>query len=243
MNGRAMSTRGAAATLATALLLAGCGSTGAPAPNGSAAGGTAAQFVACLTTAGVEAQVGDQGHVLVKVASQSEDGGFSVGSGSESGGESPLLMTGDSDGNTWVAASSSVYFADDPDVQDAYAGCESQLPGFAQPELDPQDDPDTRDALAQQAEDGLEFARCAREAGFAWVADPAGEAGSTPAIALPGDVTEDEYRALLEACFTPELNLAWSVAAQLSWDWLAVLDEFTGGVVGSSSVGVGEGEE
>ncbi|GAA1557586.1 hypothetical protein [Brevibacterium picturae] len=244
MYGRTMSTLGAAAAVATALVLAGCSNT-TPTPNDSTAGGTAAQFIACLSTAGIEAKIGDQGHVLVKVASDSTDGGFSIGSGSGSGGESPLLMTGDTEGNTWVAAASSAYFADDPDTQDAYAGCESQFPDFAQPEYDPQNDPDTQDYFAQQAEDGLEFARCARDAGFAWVADPAGEAGTSQAITLPADVTEDEFRALLEACLTPELNLAWAVPADLAFDWTAVLDEFSNVVSGSGSASynVGSGDD
>ncbi len=244
MNARTMSTLRAATVMAAALVLAGC-SGNTPEPSDSATGGTAGQFVACLTAAGVEARIGDlgpsAGSVLVKVASQSTDGGFSAGSGSGSAGEEPLLTIGDDSGNTWVAAASSAYFVDDPDTQDAYAGCEGEFPDFAQPEYDPQSDPQQQDYLEQQAEDALAFARCARDAGFAWVADPAGEAGITPAITLPADVTEDDFRALLEACFTPELNLAWGIPADLSWDWDAVFDEFTGGPVGSSSISVGEG--
>ncbi|MFT3799365.1 hypothetical protein [Microbacterium sp.] len=98
--------------------------------------------------------------------------------------------------------------------------------------------------MAQQAEDGLTFARCARDAGFAWVADPAGEAGTTAGIALPADLTEEEFRALLEACFDPTLNLAWLIEGELGFDFSAVLAEFSDGAVsGSSSVSVGEGDE
>lgn len=208
---------------------------------------TASQFVACLTAAGIEAKIGDlgpsDGRVIVKVPSQGSNGEISIDSDSDSGGEAPLALISDDSGNTWVAAASSAYFVADPDTQDAYAACEQEYPDFAQPEFDPQNDPQEQEYLAQQAEDALAFARCARDAGFAWVADPAVEDRNTPAIELPADLTEAEYRALLEACYEPELSLAWWIEDELGFDWQAVLEEFTGGTVGSSSISVGGDEE
>ncbi|MFT4215187.1 MAG: hypothetical protein QM622_10495 [Microbacterium sp.] len=223
---------------ALALLLAGCA---VEQEEGAGEEATAAsQFVACLTAAGVEAKVGDTGHVLVKTGSS--DG--SISSESSGSGEGSLLTVGDADGSIWNAPASSAYFVDDPDTQDAYAACEQEFPEFTQPEYDPQDDSAVQEYMTQQAEDGLAFARCARDAGFAWVADPAGEEGTTPGIALPADLTEGEFRALLEECFAPELSLAWLVEGQLDFDWQAVLEEFTSGTVvdGSSSVSVGGDE-
>lgn len=236
MHPRTMSTLGVAtAAAALTVTLTACGGA-MPAPADDAAEATASRFVACLTTAGVDAKIGDQGHVLVEVASDAADGEISIGSGSGPSGASPLLMVGDSDGSTWVAAASSAYFADDPQTQDAYARCETELPGFVQPEVDAANDPALRDQLARQAEDGLAFARCGRDAGFAWVADPAAEPGTTPAIELPADLAEEEFRALLEACLTPDLTLAWMVPADLGFDWTAVLDEASGSGAASSHV-------
>jgi hypothetical protein len=226
------------AALVTALILAGCTTTPDDADS-DATSGEAARFVACLTAAGVEAKISDQGYVVVKTGSAAPDG--SVSTTSENTGPGMLMMMSDSEGS-WVAAESSAYFETDTDTQDAYAACEQDVPDFVQPEVDPLDDPQMQEYLAQQAEDGLTFARCAREAGFAWVADPTGEAGTTAAIALPADLTEDEFRALLEACFEPELALAWMIESELGFDWNTVLEEYADGVSGSSVV-VGGGDE
>ncbi|MFT4029409.1 MAG: hypothetical protein QM675_05995 [Protaetiibacter sp.] len=229
---------GLAAAACFTLALAGCS---ADHEEGSGSQTTASQFVACLTAAGVEAKVGDTGHVLVKTGS----GDGSISSDSSGSGEGSLLTMGDSDGSVWNAPASSAYFADDPDTQDAYAACEQEFPDFTQPEYDPQDDPALQEYLAQQAEDGLTFARCARDSGFAWVADPAGEAGTTAGIALPADLTEEEFRALLEACFEPTMSLAWLIEGELGFDLSAVLEEFTGDAASgnSSTVIVGGDEE
>lgn len=238
---------------AIALALAGCADpastpdrAGAPrASDASAANADAARFAACLTSAGVAAKVGDNGYVLVKTGSQGAGSGAEVGISSDAGaaGGQPLLLIGDSDGSTWVAAQSSAYFADTPDTHDAYAACETQYPDFMQPEVSPESDPAIQEAQAQQSEDSLAFARCARDAGFAWVADPSPEPGTSPAIALPSDLTEAEFRSLLQACGSSQLSLAWLIEDELSFDWMGVLDEAleqsTGGSVGRGSIGGG----
>lgn len=212
------------------LSLAGCTATTTPEPTETAEGGSA-QFVACLRAAGVDAKISDEGFVLVKIPTEN---GSEISVGPDAGGgEAPLLMTGDEDGS-WVAAQSSAYFTADPDTQDAYAGCEAEHPDFEQPEYDPARDPQNQEYLAQQAEAALEFARCARDAGFAWVADPEADTG---VIVLPADLTEADFRAVLTACWTEDnLGLTWDTSeGELSFDWQAVLDEFARGAMSGSS--------
>jgi hypothetical protein len=217
-----------------ALALAGCTSAPETEAERDAAPSSAARFIACLETAGVDAQLSDEGYVLVKVASQTPADGTTFSADSSGGGEGALLHQGDSDGDSWVAVQSSTYFVDDPDLEDAYAGCEADHPDFAQPEYDPEDDPAVQQQLAAQLEAGLAFARCARDDGYAWVADP--DPG-TASLSLPVDLTEDEFRAVLTACLDGEApGLAWSLpSAGLDFDWKAVLDESTGGAGGFSA--------
>ncbi|MFT4235527.1 MAG: hypothetical protein QM607_11090 [Microbacterium sp.] len=224
---------------AGALMLALAGCTQDASDTGETADGASAQFVACLKAAGVDAKISDEGYVLVKIASQI---GGSISSSSDDGGEAPIMLVGDGDGSSWVAAQSSAYFTADPDTQDAYAGCEAEHPDFEQPEYDPANDPQVQEQQEQQAAAGLEFARCARDEGFAWVADPDTASG---AIVLPADLTEAEFRAVLTACWDAENpGLAWSLPdGDLGFDWQAVLEEFSGGVTsGSSSISVGGDE-
>ncbi|MFT4230299.1 MAG: hypothetical protein QM602_08430 [Microbacterium sp.] len=228
---------GVAAAGLLMLALAGCAQ--ADPESRETADGASAQFVACLKAAGVDAKISDQGYVLVKTGTQTDG---SISSSSDDGGEAPIMMVGDGDGSSWVAAQSSAYFTADPDTQDAYAGCEAEHPDFAQPEYDPADDPQTQEQLAQQEAAALEFARCARDEGFAWVADPQPDNG---AIVLPSSLTEADFRSLLSACWDAENpGLAWSLPeGELGFDWQAVLEEFTGDVTsGSSSISVGGDE-
>ncbi len=222
----------AAGAAMLALVLAGCT---AP-PPADDDGGASAQFVACLKAAGVNAKIADESlggaFVIVKVG-EPDSGGGSVSSSSDSGGEAPLVTMGDSEG-TWVAAQSSAYFVDDPDTQDAYAACEAEHPDFAQPEFDPEGDPALQEQLAEQQANALEFARCARDEGFAWVADPGPDTAG--AIALPADLTEAEFRAVMTACWDAEsTGFGWSLPAdELGFDWQAVLMEFMDGAGGFS---------
>ncbi len=217
-----------------ALALAACTSTPEVEADRDGTAGASARFIACLQAAGADAQRSAEGYVLVKVASQTPVDGSTYSVDSTGGGEGALLQMGDSDGDSWVAAQSSAYFVDDPDLQDAYAGCEAEHPDFAQPEYDPEDDPAVQQQLAAQLEAGLAFARCARDDGFAWAADPDAE---TASIALPADLTEDEFRAALTACLDDGApGLAWTLPpAGLDFDWQAVLDETSGGTGGFSA--------
>ncbi|MEV7693601.1 hypothetical protein AB0N73_09755 [Microbacterium sp. NPDC089189] len=219
---------------AAMLAFAAAGCTASPQDDADA-DGASAPFVACLKAAGVDAKISDDisgGYVLVKIG-EPDPGGAVTSSVDDSGGEAPLTMMGDSEG-VWIAAQTSAYFVDDPDTQDAYAACETAHPDFVQPDVDPAGSPAEQEQIAAQQAAALAFARCARDEGFAWVADPGPE--SAGGIALPTDLTEDEFRAVLTACWDAEsTGFGWSVPAEEpGFDWQAVLMEFTDGVGGIS---------
>lgn len=222
----------AVATAALVIALGGCSDTTQTAPEVVNEDGTAVRFVACLTAGGVSAKIsdsataGDQGLVVVEDPSaQLETESGSVDSGVSSG-EPPLAILGEGDGSTWVAAQSAQYFTHAPQTQKVYADCEADFPSFSQSVGQAGDDPELQKQLALQAEHGLQFARCARDAGFEWVGDPAGESGTTQAIELPTDVNQEEFTSALETCMTSDLNVVWSVPGEPSFDWQKVLQDF-----------------
>lgn len=199
---------------ALSLALAGCSPASDDSAPGDGAG--AGRFAACLASAGVPAKAIDPGYVVVRVAGPSQDDaqdGIGVGA---------LLTMSDEEG-LWVAPADADFFEDDAGTRGAYAECAKQHPEFAQPapSVPGGGADDGADALA----DALAFARCARDAGFSWVADPDAEAGGS--IELPSTLTEAEFRALLTACPPSDYpgGLGWSVTDDLSFDWSAVLDE------------------
>lgn len=190
------------------------------------------RFVACLKAAGVAVRISERsGQVMVRdTSAQTEPAGDpsqGISAGSGEAGTPALMVEGDADGTRWVAAADAGYFVKDPETQDAYTACEREHPDFRQPQYTPSDDPGLQADLAKQQEAALAFARCARDAGFAWVADPDPQTGS---IALPDDLAEDEYRSLLTACWdTKGPGFGWQVDGKLGFDWLAVLEEVNGG--------------
>lgn len=205
------------------LAVSGCTSTPGDGPETDAS----AAFLACLTAAGVDAKISDQGYVVVRTAEPNAGGEVSTSTDAGTAGEGVLMEMAGPDG-AWIAVQSSAAFSDDPDTQDAYAACEAEHPDFAQPEWDPASDLDIQAMLAEQEEAALEFARCAREEGFSWVADPSPETAG--GIALPSDVTEAEFRALLTACGDADTGFGWAISGEgPDFDWTAVLMEFSGG--------------
>lgn len=215
------------AVAVAALALTGCGGAPTPAPSAptTAKGADdAAAFVACLTSSGVEARINSSGQVLVKVpgdAGAGEPGGKEISSGTS--GDGLLGIEGDDAGNTWVAAAKATAF-EDPDTQDAYAACESAHPGFVQPQADPNDDPAHREMMAEQEEQALAFAKCARANGFPQIADP--DFSKMSGVMLPDDLTEQEFRELLKACWDPGSNLAFGTSADMPFEPWRIMDEF-----------------
>jgi hypothetical protein len=123
-------------------------------------------------------------------------------------------------------------------VQDAYASCEIEHPGFKQPEQAV--DPEVEAQLAEIAESALAFARCARDAGFARIADPDPE---TPTqIALGPDLTADDFRALLAACYDGDdarTLVGWDGLDELRFDPSSVLRDFLPADAYDTSGGLG----
>ncbi len=211
-------------TIAGALALSGCTSTTNPEePDPTTQGSDeASAFLACLTAADVEAKINASGQVLVKVPG--EPGGGGVISSDSGSGEGLLGMEGDDAGNTWVAVASANYFADNPDVQDAYAACEKKHPEFEQAQFNPSNDPTFQQDQKEQEEAALAFAQCARTNGFTQIADPSPEFGR--GIMIPDSFTEQDFRALAEACYEPNSAFGFAHSDDLGFEPWTILEEF-----------------
>ena len=221
MKSRSLLTSLTGFTIAAALALTGCSAGDAPDAGGDEKDATAA-FLACLTSAGMVAKVGDQGMVLVKDAKSSANDSMLTYSG-----DSTAIMTvTDDSGAIWVAPANADYFADDPAAKDTYSSCEKKHASFAQPQFDPNKSGPNREWTARQAELALAFAQCARTNGFTQIADPApAEAGSVAAIVIPDGFTETEFRALIDACWEPENSFVIGAGEKLDFSPWAVLEE------------------
>ena len=181
----------------------------------------ASLFLACLTSKGVEAKINKSGQVLVRDTAQQQPGkAMEMSSGSGSG--EALMMEGDETGASWVGAANSDYFANDPETQEAYAACEKEHPTFEQPAYEPENDPEMQKMQAEQGKAAPAFAQCARENGAPEFPDPE-EMG---ALMIPDDMTEDEFRALAEACYDGQTPLALMHAVDSAFDPWDVLEEF-----------------
>jgi len=157
-------------------------------------GDSAARFVACLHADGIEATIFDGNFVMVpapEAKTLTADNGFA------------LMQITDGSGS-WVAPLSAEFFADDALTHDAWLACEVEVPGFTQPTT-----PAHADQIAQ-VEPALAFAQRARDAGFAWVADPE---PNMPGITIPEWVDATELRAMLEAAWDPD-NAAFMFAME-----------------------------
>ncbi|MFT4136962.1 hypothetical protein [Microbacterium sp.] len=214
-----------AALAAATLVLTACATAQQPSP--ARTPDAAGAFVACLKAAGVESRISESTSLVMirdGAGLTATTPGTSVEISSESTGDGVLMMESGEDGS-WIAVADSSAIVEDATTHDAYAGCEAEHPDFRQTSVAPADDPAMREALAQQQEDSLAFARCARDAGFAWVADPTADGGG--GILLPADLTEVEFRALLAACDHGDA-VAWQVEGELGFDLSAVLDDVAG---------------
>ena len=157
---------------ALVVLMAGCSAPAIP-PASPVASDVAARFVACLTSAGVDAQIGEgegllaTGLVFVRseyaaIEVEGRPGDVTMVSSDEASSDGSVLMQmSDDQGRHWIAVSGAALFERlDPDVHDAYAGCEAQIPDFTQPASNPVDDPMFVRQLEEQRRAGLAFARC-----------------------------------------------------------------------------------
>lgn len=227
------------AAAATAALLAlaftGCSAStptpesgGSPAPTDSS--GSAAQMVSCLKAGGAQARISEHSGLLLVQT----DAGFDIediGDGasvtmtragsSDEGSPGPIAIEDidTSTGKAWVAYDSSRDLNEDPDLQDIYRQCEEKIPGFTQPQFSPESNPEFAAFQEQAQKDGLEFAKCARDEGFDWVEDP-----QDGALFVGENVTEDELRGALKACFKPDYAFGWGSGGNI--DLGGILGEF-----------------
>jgi len=186
----------------------------------------AAAFLACLKTGGVDAKINDSGQVLVKMPPKQNTGGETAEGPVTEAEDGALAVEGDAEGNSWVAAAGAEYFADDPKTQDAYAACEKQHPEFSQAQIDPENDPEIKDQMAQQQAAGLKFAQCARKNGYIGIADPDPATGG--AVMLPDDMTEEGFRSLAKECYDAGVSIPFGVSDDLSFDPWTILEELAG---------------
>lgn len=98
----------------------------------------------------------------------------------------------------------SVLWIGDQDYSEDFSRCLS-LSGYRDPESYGADYAAESEAARRKLDAGVEWAACARENGFAEIADPIPPDGREPsspvaAVWLPFDITEDQLRALVEAC-------------------------------------------
>lgn len=187
---------------------------------------TTARFVACLTAAGMEVRANNEGYVLMReVGGTDEESDSDLGNEALDAEANVLWSEIDSEGRTWIAVTSAAQVALDPQTRTAYAECEAEHPEFTQPAFDPRADPRAAAQAAESEAAALEFAQCARESGFSWVADPWPNTGG--AIELPRDLEEGELRALLHTCRDGDAApFGWALADDEldDFDLLAVLE-------------------
>lgn len=230
-----------AATLSTtATLLAGCSLLGLDEPEDSTAenDALATKLVACLIAEGQTAKIIEGGMVALLLPSDSA-GSDGEESFSESEGTGTSVVMQDEDGE-WQASSSAESYPEDGGLRDAWATCEEQVPGFEQPAPEFEGDSTTQ---AEQVEQALAFAECARENGFTDFPDP----DDNGAMNLPDDITEDGFRQLLEDCWDLSapmgVVMSQETAEKLDFDLMAVMQDFmeahpgsggTGGVTGGN---------
>lgn len=214
----------AALTGCTSTVPAGSGSPSKPATNTST--DPAAAFLSCLKQEEVEAKLNGNGQVMVKLPSTEDQNGGQIGIGTGSGGSEAILgIEGDDAGNQWLIAAAPEAF-EDPAIRASYATCQSQHPGFTQPDYDPQSDPAVVEQQRKDEAAALAFAQCARAAGFSNWSDPTPEMGG--AVVLPAGITQDEFREVAKACWDPDSTVPLGMPSDLGWDPWDILDELFG---------------
>jgi len=152
-------------------------------------GDPVAQFVACLRLAGITAVINDNDQAVsgmvfildsnpIQTQVQIEGRGDVMATRMSVDFEDADIIKqtnlvidgfGESHRGIWLALSSSSGLRGE--IYDAYASCEYQVPEFAQPSQIVATRIDAA-LRARQLDNGIQFAQCAREEGFGWVADP-----------------------------------------------------------------------
>jgi len=133
----------------------------------------------------------------------------------------------DEDG-AWMAANSADAYPEEGGMREAWAGCETEIPEFEQPEFDMSQTEGTQISREDVIEASLAFAECARGEGYADFPDP----DDNGMLDFPTGMTEDGFRSLLEACVDPDSGFGVPVsqesAESFDFDWITVMQEVTG---------------
>ena len=229
--------RGTAVALPIAVLaiaLAAC--TAAPSEDDSTAeqDALASKFVACLTDEGQTAKILDDGIVaLLLPDGVSDDGGMMSGEASAEGDGSKqtMVMIFEDEDGQWQAANNAGGYPEEGGMREAWAACEEKIPDFEQPEPDMSGADVNSVSIEDQIEASLAFADCARENGYADFADP-DENGQLDMPAM----SEDEFRALLDACADETLEgvglpMTRESTERFDFDWMTIMGEYFGNVM------------
>ena len=205
-------------------LFAGCS---APPADGAGNDAAAVAFTACLNSAGQTAKIIDGGQVGLLLPEEGT-GPLATTEEPEDGGmQSAVAVFMDEDG-AWMAANSADAYPEDGGMRDAWAGCETEVPEFEQPEFDMSQTDGTSVSREDVIELSLAFAECARGEGYADFPDP----DDNGMLDFPSGMTEDGFRALLEACVDPDsgfgVPISQESAESFDFDWITVMQEVTG---------------
>ncbi|MDR2114275.1 MAG: hypothetical protein LBO75_03230 [Bifidobacteriaceae bacterium] len=103
-----------------------------------------------------------------------------------------------------------VLWIGDQDYSEGFSRCLS-LSGYRDPEPVGADLTEESESIRRKLDAGVKWAVCARENGFPEIADPFPPDGQEPStreavVLLPYDITEDQLRALVEACPPFDVN-------------------------------------
>jgi hypothetical protein len=205
---------GASLAVAALLALTGCSSateaapSDSPASNAGSGSGTSAapaargradaRMVACLQAAGFDATIHTDGWVVARYDVQIPEGqDVTIPEGFDGAWR-------DRDGNTWVAPQSPDSFETDPELGEAWANCEIQVPDFEQITWNDVEDSRILSDPQEGNASALEFAQRARDAGYEWMADPTPWAWGFNVLQIPSWVTEQEFIAMLQDAFDPD---------------------------------------
>jgi hypothetical protein len=188
--------------IVSALAVAACSSQAGAIPEVGATSDPETRFAACLTQAGLTTHIRDFGESN-PVVFVLDTGWF------DDAYATPFWFYPASNPNEiFVAFQNSDELMAFPEIHQAYATCETAHPEFTQGTTTVGLDLTDPYVMAQQTSNALRFARCARDEGFAFIADPNPQWGS---IILPFEMTTDEAYLLGAACWHPEFRHGFGV--------------------------------
>lgn len=226
------------------LMLAACSSPSAEkslAPDAGANDAAAAQFVSCLTDQDQTAKLLIDGSVGILQPEAGDQGGQMALGGGSGQGSAVIIQDGD---DSWLVGSSADAYPEEGGARAAWKTCAKKVPDFTQKKVEMGGDKGSTQKLGMTSDDlkkaGLDFARCARENGYADFADPDAEGQ----IELPDGITEDEADALLKACAGKSDDAIAPALSQesmnaLGFDWAELAAKYYAGGITVGSIGGG----